>query len=120
MGSHRRIAPCLLVAVTLVTGLLSGSSSAQTSAGTILGVVTDSTGGVLKGVRVRIVNEGTALYREATTQGEGTFEIPLLPPGTYTIEAELIRDDTGAGLHAVPGGVLGRGQQHARGAVHDP
>ena len=89
MGSHRRIAPCLLVAVTLVTGLLSGSSSAQTSAGTILGVVTDSTGGVLKGVRVRIVNEGTALYREATTQGEGTFEIPLLPPGTYTIEAEL-------------------------------
>jgi hypothetical protein len=76
----------------LICGLfLSAASlaSAQTTTGTILGEVKDSTGGRLPGVTVNLLNQANGATREAVTDELGTYRFTALPPGTYTITAEL-------------------------------
>ena len=76
-----------LAAVALLLAL-PARARAQ-SAGTISGVVTDSTGAVLPGVTVGAKNEGTGQLRAATTSSEGFYTLPLLPPGQYEVKATL-------------------------------
>jgi len=58
---------------------------AQTVSGTINGTVTDATGSVLPGVNVEVANQTTGLQRTTTGSEIGTFTVPALPPGIYTI-----------------------------------
>lgn len=68
--------------------LAGGVAHAQTaSTGSITGTVTDASGGVIPGVRIRVISEATGEIREATVQAQGTYMVPLLPPGTYRVEA---------------------------------
>jgi Carboxypeptidase regulatory-like domain len=71
--------------------LLSGFSTgaAQTTTGTILGDVKDTTGARLPGVAVVVLNQGNGATREIVTDELGTFSFPGLAPGTYTIKASL-------------------------------
>jgi carboxypeptidase family protein/TonB-dependent receptor-like protein len=55
--------------------------------GAILGVVTDSSGAVVAGAEVTVVNLGTNLTKKATSDSQGNFEILALPRGTYSITA---------------------------------
>ena len=55
--------------------------------GTILGVVTDSSGAVMAGVRVTAINTGTNAQTEATTNATGEYRILALPAGTYNMQA---------------------------------
>ena len=57
--------------------------------GTISGTVTDETKGVLPGVTVTANNPQTGFTREAITDAEGTFLLPLLPPAQYEVVASL-------------------------------
>ena len=67
---------------------LTVSLSAQVGTeGGILGVVTDSSGAVVAGAEVTVVNLGTNLTKKATTDSQGNFEILALPRGTYSITA---------------------------------
>jgi hypothetical protein len=60
---------------------------AQTSTGSITGVVSDSSGAVVPGATVRLIGTDTGdLARELTTAGDGSFSAPLLRPSTYTVE----------------------------------
>src|SRR5712691_6713667 len=70
---------------------LSSSLFAQSQAanGTIEGVVRDSTGAVLPGVSVTVVNLETGVVRSPLTDGAGTYRALLLPLGTYRVKAEL-------------------------------
>ncbi|HEY0787566.1 MAG TPA: TonB-dependent receptor, partial [Thermoanaerobaculia bacterium] len=70
---------------------LAGAVFAQTTTttGEINGVVTDSSGAVLPGVTVTATNVETGLTRTAVTEADGKYTIPLLPPGTYRVRAEL-------------------------------
>ncbi len=70
---------------------LSSSLFAQSQAanGTIEGVVRDSTGAVLPGVSVTVVNLETGVVRSPLTDGAGTYRTLLLPLGTYRVKAEL-------------------------------
>jgi hypothetical protein len=68
-----------LAAVALLLAL-PARARAQ-SAGTISGVVTDSTGAVLPGVTVAAKNEGTGQLRTATTSSEGFYTLPCSRPG---------------------------------------
>jgi hypothetical protein len=61
----------------------------QASTGSILGTVHDATGAVLPGVSVIVRNEGTNASREVVSGAAGDYGVPLLPPGTYAISAEL-------------------------------
>lgn len=61
---------------------------AQTATATLTGVIVDETAAILSGVRVTVLNAETRLERTASTNGEGLFVVPLLPPGRYTVLAE--------------------------------
>jgi len=61
------------------------SLSAQTFRGTILGTVTDPSGAVLGGAKVTVKNAGTGLERTTDTSSDGSYALPELPIGTYTV-----------------------------------
>src|SRR5258705_13813124 len=55
---------------------------------TVIGTVTDSTGGVLPGVTVRAIHDATGNTFETVTDDRGNFRIPART-GAYRIVAEL-------------------------------
>ncbi len=74
------------VRIILVFVLLAAVSlSAQTFRGTILGTVTDAQGAVLSGAKVTVKNVGTGLERTTETSADGSYALPELPMGTYTV-----------------------------------
>jgi len=76
----------LLVATTIfVTG---GVANAQTFRGLILGTVTDSSGAAVPGAIVTVKNNDTGLNRTVTTVEDGSYEVPELPIGKYSVSAE--------------------------------
>jgi hypothetical protein len=75
--------------IMLVVATLHGVASAQETTGTITGVTTDETGGVLPGVTVTVRNTGTALARTIITNETGSYAAPLLPIGSYEVVFEL-------------------------------
>jgi Carboxypeptidase regulatory-like domain len=75
----------LLALLTFCTSL-----SAQVGTeGAILGVVTDTSGAVVAGAEVTVVNLGTNLTKKATTDSQGNFEILALPRGLYSVTASF-------------------------------
>ncbi|MGC1228480.1 MAG: carboxypeptidase regulatory-like domain-containing protein, partial [Candidatus Sulfotelmatobacter sp.] len=65
------------------------SLSAQTFRGTILGTVTDPSGAVIAGAKVTVKNTGTGLERTTETSADGSYALPELPIGTYTVTVTL-------------------------------
>jgi len=65
--------------------LLAVTASAQTFRGTILGTVTDPGGALVNGAKVTVRNAATGLERASTTSADGSYAIPELPIGTYTV-----------------------------------
>jgi hypothetical protein len=68
---------------------MAGAPAAQTTTGTILGEVRDTTDGTLPGVSVTVVNQATGATREVATDARGAYSFPALPPGDYTVTATL-------------------------------
>jgi carboxypeptidase family protein len=76
--------------IMLVFVLLAAISlSAQTFRGTILGSVTDPSGAVLPGASVTVKNVATGLARTTETSADGSYSLPELPIGTYTVTVTL-------------------------------
>src|SRR5215471_1172485 len=72
--------------IFLVFVLLAAISlSAQTFRGTILGTVTDPSGAVIPGAKVTVKNTGTGLERTTETSADGSYSLPELPIGTYSV-----------------------------------
>ena len=72
--------------IVLVFVLLAAVSlSAQTFRGTILGTVTDPQGAVVSGAKVTVKNVGTGLERTTETSADGSYALPELQIGTYTV-----------------------------------
>jgi len=65
--------------------LVSSSLLAQTFRGTILGSVTDPQGAVVAGAKVTAHNIDTGLERTTQTSADGSYSLPELPIGTYTV-----------------------------------
>jgi Carboxypeptidase regulatory-like domain len=65
--------------------LLSSILAAQTFRGTILGTVTDPSGNLIAGANVKVRNIGTGQERTATTSADGSYAIPELPIGNYSV-----------------------------------
>jgi hypothetical protein len=72
----------IILAVVLLAAV---SLSAQTFRGTILGTVTDPSGAVIAGATVTVKNTGTGLERTTETSADGSYSVPELPIGTYTV-----------------------------------
>src|SRR5678815_1310732 len=69
-----------VVVLVLATCLLG-----QTFRGTILGTVTDQSGAVVAGATITVKNTATGLERAAQTSADGSYSIPELPIGAYTV-----------------------------------
>ncbi len=54
---------------------------------TIQGVVTDPSGAVVPGVKLKVTNRGTSITVTAETNEQGFYSIPGLVPGGYHVEA---------------------------------
>jgi hypothetical protein len=74
-------------ALALLLPLLAGTSMADTS-GTIRGTVSDTSGAVLPSAQVSASNEQTGEIRRVNADAYGSFELLLLPVGTYTLRVE--------------------------------
>ncbi len=77
---------------TLALALVAGAATAapaQETTGTITGTVKDTSGAVIPGVSVTARNTATNLSTTVVSDQTGVYTIPLLPPGTYEIAAEL-------------------------------
>src|SRR5688572_23533738 len=72
----------------IVMMLSVGIAGAQTIDGTLRGEVTDPSGAVVAGAKVTATNVGTNVSVAATTNTSGTYNIPNLLPGTYTVTVE--------------------------------
>jgi hypothetical protein len=63
--------------------------SAQVDTGTILGTVTDSSGGLLPGATVTLKNEGTGLTQTAISGSAGEYTFSPVKIGRYSVSAEF-------------------------------
>jgi hypothetical protein len=74
----------LITALCLLPSIVRGQSATATLSGTVV----DQNGAVVVGANITLINNGTTLQRQATTNEQGGFTIPLLPPGPYTLNAQ--------------------------------
>ncbi|HZB45387.1 MAG TPA: carboxypeptidase-like regulatory domain-containing protein, partial [Pyrinomonadaceae bacterium] len=88
MKINRIEPPISLRLLTLLTffAALAPPALAQSNKGTIVGVVTDPNGAVVKDAKVTATNAATGETREATTNEDGNYTIPALDPGNYRLD----------------------------------
>ena len=81
----------LLIVGLVVLGLVATAvpAAAQILYGSIVGTVRDSTGAIMPGATVTIVNKETNLTREATTNSDGAYSLINVQPGPYDIKITL-------------------------------
>lgn len=80
-----RTASFILLALVLTASL----GWAQVSTSGITGVVEDPTGAVVAVAKVTATNEATGLVYETTTTTAGTYTLPSLPVGNYTVTVTM-------------------------------
>jgi Carboxypeptidase regulatory-like domain/TonB-dependent Receptor Plug Domain len=79
-----------LISAIVLTGAAAGPVHAQGSFFTSLsGAVVDAQGGVIPGADVKVKNTGTGIENNAVTGSDGSFTIPSLPGGTYSVTVSL-------------------------------
>ena len=78
----------VFVSAMIVTLSLAPAGLSQTSStGALAGTVTDSKGGLVANTTIAVINEATHETKTVVSQANGNFLAPLLPPGSYRIEA---------------------------------
>ena len=60
----------------------------QATTGRLTGIVQDPQGEVVAGANVTVTNQETGIATDTKTTGEGTFVVPDLKPGRYTVVVE--------------------------------
>src|SRR5436309_10167305 len=61
----------------------------QSTTGTLVGTVTDSSGAVVAGAKVKVTNEGTGIGFSTVTNSSGDYVVPNLAAASYTIQIEV-------------------------------
>jgi hypothetical protein len=72
------------VAIALLLGC--GVACAQSTTGTVIGTVKDSSGAAVVGASVKLQNTGTNAARSAMTSDSGSFQFPNLDSGNYKLD----------------------------------
>ena len=79
----------LIWIVALYIGFSGQILLAQLGTATISGSVADSSGAVVIGATVTVVNAATGFRRQTTSNNVGQYNLPGLAPGTYDLAVEL-------------------------------
>src|SRR5215831_10896353 len=77
---------CTVCTLALCLTLSQPPASAQAVFGSLVGNVTDSSGGTIAGAAVKIILTQTNESRAAMTNSVGDYTFSTLTPGTYTVE----------------------------------
>jgi outer membrane receptor protein involved in Fe transport len=89
----------LLMLLALVSTLM-----AQTSRGTLTGIVSDTTGAVVNGATVTITQQGTGVRRQTTTNSVGIYRFDAVDLGIYQVSSTApgfaTEDKTGVEIQA--------------------
>src|SRR5437773_7829793 len=78
----------MVAVIGLLVSMISATGWAQSTA-TISGSVKDTTGAVLPGVEVKVMQTETSVSRTTVTNETGSYVLPNLPLGPYRLEAAL-------------------------------
>jgi hypothetical protein len=76
-----------LIALTMPATAVFGQT---TGAATIVGTVTDTTGAVIPGAKIAVVNRETGFTSDGLTNSEGYYYVPYLRPGIYNVSVEAV------------------------------
>jgi hypothetical protein len=75
-----------LAALLFAVFSLAGAGFAQTTtAGKVVGTITDPAGAVVPKAAVQLQNTSTNALQSAVSNGAGEFDFPVVPPGTYRL-----------------------------------
>jgi hypothetical protein len=77
-----------LLRLFLFLALALGAAHGQVTTGTILGTVTDSSGAAVAGASVSVVEVNKNTTSRTVTDETGTFNVPFLVPGVYSVSVE--------------------------------
>ena len=77
---------CLCIGVCLCDVCLPATRAQTGGTGIIAGILTDSSGVAVAEATVTATNNATGQFKTATTNHEGSYELSVLLPGTYTVK----------------------------------
>src|SRR5262245_11170693 len=81
---HRRITSGFAVALLLLTASL----CAQEFRGSLSGKITDQQQAVVPGAKILVTETETGAKFNTTSNADGTYVVPFLPPGPYSVTVE--------------------------------
>ena len=73
--------------LSLLVLVFAASAFSQTTA-SIQGTVSDQSGAAVVGAKVTVKNTALGIERTTQTSSTGSYEVPALPPGTYSVQVE--------------------------------
>ncbi len=83
LGANTAIKALLLLIAISITASL----KAQIDAGGITGTITDSSGAIVVGAKVTLINEATRASQSTESTSTGVYNLGALKPGLYTLRA---------------------------------
>ncbi|MES1257186.1 MAG: carboxypeptidase-like regulatory domain-containing protein, partial [Acidobacteriota bacterium] len=83
MGIWKRV---FLALVCCLCGAI--SALAQSDRGTITGTIADASGALIPGAKITVTNSETGTVAETVATSTGSYTVPSLPVGTYTLRVE--------------------------------
>src|SRR5215469_13370502 len=91
--AERSVARFWQLSVAMLLGIIlaafSATAGGQAVNATLVGTVTDSSGAAISDAKVTITETNTGISHASQTNESGNYVFPDLPPGTYTVTAEL-------------------------------
>jgi hypothetical protein len=85
----------LLLAVAFLAAISPLAYAQGGATSSLSGSVTDTSGAIVPGATVTVRNDATSAESSAVTSDQGTFTIPALNAGTYTVTVTLVGFKTG-------------------------
>src|SRR3954447_13194215 len=85
-GASRGRRPAYFLSLALLLFSLTGLANAQSSRGTVSGLVVDTTKSPLLGAAVDLTNEDTRVVRSTTTNESGAYRFDAVDPGKYVVK----------------------------------
>ena len=79
--------------LSLLTLVFAATAFAQTTA-SIQGSVSDQSGAAVVGAKVTVKNTALGIERTTQTSSTGSYEVPALPPGTYSVQVQIAGFET--------------------------
>lgn len=89
LQNSKSLVGTLLLAGVFTTCVTAPVKAQSTYTGQLTGVVTDSSGGVVPGAKVSLVDEATNVGSMATTDNRGIYVFTGIRPATYSIRVEF-------------------------------